>query len=90
MNTFKLQIETGEQTGAEFILREGDNIIGRSRSVEVQLTAAEHRFAGRLDWWFQGRERFESLVILLHMQAGRHAASMNHAAHRQTPAQNPL
>ena len=41
MNTFKLQIETGEQTGAEFILREGDNIIGRSRSVEVQLTAAD-------------------------------------------------
>lgn len=41
MNTFKLQIETGEQAGAEFILREGDNIIGRSRSVEVQLTAAD-------------------------------------------------
>ena len=43
----------------------------------VQLTAAEHRFAGRSDWWFQGRERFESLVISLHVQAGRHAAAMS-------------
>ena len=41
MKSFKLQIESGEQAGAEFILREGDNIVGRSHSVEVQLTAAD-------------------------------------------------
>jgi hypothetical protein len=41
MKTFKLQVETGEQAGAEFVLREGDNVLGRSRSVEIQLTAAD-------------------------------------------------
>ncbi len=41
MNTFKLQVESGEQAGVEFALRDGDNIVGRSRSVEVQLTSAD-------------------------------------------------
>ncbi len=41
MKSFKLQVESGEQTGVEFVLREGENILGRSRSVEIQLTAAD-------------------------------------------------
>jgi hypothetical protein len=41
MKAFKLQVESGEQTSVEFVLREGENILGRSRSVEIQLTAAD-------------------------------------------------
>jgi diguanylate cyclase (GGDEF)-like protein/putative nucleotidyltransferase with HDIG domain len=37
----------------------------------VALTAAEHRFAERADWWFQGRELLESLVIRLYAESAR-------------------
>ena len=37
----------------------------------VALSGAEQRFAGRADWWFQGRELLESLVVRLHAEAGR-------------------
>jgi diguanylate cyclase (GGDEF)-like protein/putative nucleotidyltransferase with HDIG domain len=38
----------------------------------VALTAAEQRFAGRSDWWFQGRELLESLVVRLYAESARH------------------
>jgi diguanylate cyclase (GGDEF)-like protein len=36
------------------------------------LGAAETHLGARRDWWFQGRELLESLVIRLHAQAGDH------------------
>ncbi|MDB4878753.1 MAG: diguanylate cyclase [Gemmatimonadetes bacterium] len=42
----------------------------------VALTAAEQRFAGRTDWWFQGRELLESLVVRLAVEGGREAEAV--------------
>jgi pSer/pThr/pTyr-binding forkhead associated (FHA) protein len=41
MKTFKLKVVAGEQAGAEFTLKEGENLIGRSRSTAVRLTAPD-------------------------------------------------
>ncbi len=41
------------------------------------LDAAYRTFAGRTDWWFQGRELLESLVIHLDAHAGRHEAAIS-------------
>ena len=38
---FKLLAETGDQKGAEFSLREGDNVVGRSRDALIRLTSSE-------------------------------------------------
>jgi hypothetical protein len=44
-------------------------------SAHQELDAAYRTFAGRTDWWFQGRELLESLVIRLDAQAGRFDAA---------------
>jgi tetratricopeptide (TPR) repeat protein len=40
------------------------------------LDAAEAQLGARHDWWFQGRELLESLVIRLHAQAGQHQQAL--------------
>jgi pSer/pThr/pTyr-binding forkhead associated (FHA) protein len=41
MNTFKLHVEEGEQAGEDFALREGDNLLGRSREAQIRLRSAD-------------------------------------------------
>jgi len=69
---FKLLMEQGDQPGKEFILREGANLIGRSREVDIRLTGedisgshARVDVQGRKVWvenisrfgtWVQGRK----------------------------------
>ena len=40
------------------------------------LDAAYQIFAGRTDWWFQGRELLESLAIRINAHAGRSDAAL--------------
>jgi tetratricopeptide (TPR) repeat protein len=40
------------------------------------LDAAYQLFAGRTDWWFQGRELLESLAIRINAHAGRYDAAL--------------
>jgi diguanylate cyclase (GGDEF)-like protein/putative nucleotidyltransferase with HDIG domain len=42
----------------------------------VALTAAEQRFGNRADWWFQGRELLESLVIRLSAESARYGEAL--------------
>jgi diguanylate cyclase (GGDEF)-like protein len=49
--------------------------LGVLPSAHQELDAAYRTFAGRTDWWFQGRELLESLVIRLDAQAGRFDAA---------------
>ena len=40
------------------------------------LDSAYQIFAGRMDWWFQGRELLESLTIRINAHAGRYDAAL--------------
>ncbi len=44
-------------------------------AAHAALDSAYQIFAGRTDWWFQGRELLESLAIRIDAHAGRHDAA---------------
>jgi hypothetical protein len=44
---------------------------------QAALEAAEAQLGARRDWWFQGRELLESLVIRLRAHAGDHAQALD-------------
>jgi tetratricopeptide (TPR) repeat protein len=43
---------------------------------KAALDAAQRTLGARADWWFQGRELLESLVIRLEAQGGRHESAL--------------
>jgi hypothetical protein len=45
-------------------------------AAHAALDSAYQIFAGRTDWWFQGRELLESLAIRIEAQAGRHEQAL--------------
>ena len=45
-------------------------------AAQAALDAAYQIFAGRTDWWFQGRELLESLTIRIYAHGDRHDAAM--------------
>jgi hypothetical protein len=61
-------IAVGAHSGSGLVaLRLHDTTMART-----SLTAAVRLLGDRVDWWFQGRERLESLTIRLATQAGDH------------------
>jgi tetratricopeptide (TPR) repeat protein len=71
-------IAIGAHAGAGLVaLRLNDTSAARTA-----LTAAQRMLGARADWWFQGRERFETLTIRLATIGGNHdlAQSRFHAA----------
>jgi len=46
------------------------------QAANAALDSAYQIFAGRMDWWFQGRELLESLTIRINAQAGRYDAAL--------------
>jgi diguanylate cyclase (GGDEF)-like protein/putative nucleotidyltransferase with HDIG domain len=50
--------------------------VGALPIAQAELDAALGIFAGRAEWWFQGRELLESLIVQLDAAAGRHAAAV--------------
>jgi tetratricopeptide (TPR) repeat protein len=64
--------------------------LGDATKAHAALDAAYRTFAGRMDWWFQGRELLESLVIHLDAHAGRHEAAVSrfHTAVERLEAQD--
>jgi tetratricopeptide (TPR) repeat protein len=50
--------------------------LGETADADAALHAAETQLGARRDWWFQGRQLLESLVIRLHAQAGQHQQAL--------------
>ncbi|HEX3434523.1 MAG TPA: diguanylate cyclase, partial [Solirubrobacteraceae bacterium] len=46
--------------------------LNQQEAAHASLAAAEATLAARTDWWFQGRELLESLVVRLAVQGGEH------------------
>jgi hypothetical protein len=46
-------------------------------AANAALDSAYQIFAGRMDWWFQGRELLESLTIRINAHAGRYDAALD-------------
>jgi tetratricopeptide (TPR) repeat protein len=56
--------------------------LNQREAAHGSLLAAEAMLAARIDWWFQGRELLESLIVRLAVQGGEHtrAAERFHRA----------
>ena len=65
-------IAVGAHAGAGLAALRLDN----TPAAQAALDSAYQIFAGRTDWWFQGRELLESLAIRIDALAGRYDAAL--------------
>jgi tetratricopeptide (TPR) repeat protein len=65
-------IAVGARAGIGLAALRLDNI----PAAQDALDSAYQIFAGRTDWWFQGRELLESLTIRIYARSERHDAAM--------------